>query len=118
MSPIVGLVTVGSKAVVLMLFIHCLLLLELFLWFSSRFWFCCAIGCAISSFAIIQLGKRELVDLLLFSSECHMAFIFLFFLHTVPVCNCGIYWSYLLIIANAQFSNICKVKTSPAILLS
>ena len=57
---------VGSKikAVVLLLFIHCLLLLSLFVFFFF-FWplFCCAVLCILSSFAIISLGKRELIVL-------------------------------------------------------
>ena len=37
--------------------------------------FCFAIVCVLSSFAIIWLGKRELVALLLLCSECHVAVI-------------------------------------------
>ena len=64
-------------AVVLMLFIHCLLLLPLFCGFCVRFLFCFAVLCVLSSFAIISLGKRELVALLLLCSECHGAVIVL-----------------------------------------
>ena len=50
---------------VLLLFSHCLLLLPLFVCFC-----CCAVLCGLSSFAIIPLGKRELVALLLWYSAC------------------------------------------------
>ena len=56
---------VRSTAVVLLLFSHCLLLLPLFVCFC-----CCAVLCGLSSFAIIPLGKRELVALLLWYSAC------------------------------------------------
>ena len=52
-----------------------------------------------SSFAIISLGKRERVALLLLCSECHVAII----VHSLGamgwsiVCDCGISWSYSLI---------------------
>ena len=62
--------TVHSKAVVLLLFIPCLLFLPLLcgdLVFRSLFSF--AVLCALSSFAIISLGKRELAVLLLLCSE-------------------------------------------------
>ena len=67
---------VGSKikAVVLLLFIHCLLLLSLFVFFVWSL-FCCAVLCILSSFAIISLGKRELIVLLfivfLMSCDCY-----------------------------------------------
>ena len=35
--------------------------------------FCFAVLCVLSSFAIISLGKRELVALILLSSWCHVA---------------------------------------------
>ena len=53
---------VRSKAVVMPLFIQCLLLLPLFVGIKSLF--CFAVRCVLSSFAIIPLGKRELVALL------------------------------------------------------
>ena len=40
--------------------------------------------CVISVFSIISLGKRELVDLLLLSSWCHVAIIVPCFFLTVP----------------------------------
>ena len=39
--------------------------------------FCCALLCVLSSFTIIPLGKRELVALLLWYSECHVSVIIL-----------------------------------------
>ena len=47
--------------------------------------FCYAVLCVLSSYAIILLGKRELVALLLFlSSGCHVAVIVLCLFLTVP----------------------------------
>ena len=40
--------------------------------------FCCAILCVHSSFAIISIGKRELVALLCLSSGCLMIVVWLF----------------------------------------
>ena len=49
---------VCSKAVVLLLLIHCLLLLPM--WgFCVCSMFCCAVLCFLSSFAIVYMGKRE-----------------------------------------------------------
>ena len=62
---------VRSKVVVLLLFIHSLL------GFSVSFLFCFAVLCVLSSFGIISQGKRELVDVLLLCSECHVAVIVL-----------------------------------------
>ena len=56
--------SVHSKAGALMLFIHCLLLLPLFVDVCARSLFCFAELCGLSSFAIIPLGQRELVTLL------------------------------------------------------
>ena len=42
-----------------------------------RYLFCFAVFFAISSFAIISLGKREPVALLLLCSKCHVAVIVL-----------------------------------------
>ena len=42
-----------------------------------RPFFCFAVLSVASSFAIILLGKRELVALLLLCSECHVAVVFL-----------------------------------------
>ena len=40
--------------------------------------FCCALLCAHSSFAIILMGKRELIALLCLSSWCHVIVVWLF----------------------------------------
>ena len=52
-----------SKAVVLLLLIHCFIVETIF---RGYVWslLCCAILSVVSSFAIIVLGKRELVALL------------------------------------------------------
>ena len=55
----------------MLLFIHSLL------GFSVSFLFCFAVLCVLSSFGIISQGKRELVDVLLLCSECHVAVIVL-----------------------------------------
>ena len=52
---------VRSKAVVLSLFIHCLLSLPLLWGFSVRSLYCFAALCILSSFANISLGKFTLV---------------------------------------------------------
>ena len=60
-----ALVAVRSKAAVLLLLIHCLVLLQLF-WSLL----CYAVLSVFSSFAIILMRKRELVALLKLSSCC------------------------------------------------
>ena len=40
--------------------------------------FCCGLLCVNSGFAIISVGKRELVALLGLSSWCHMIVVWLF----------------------------------------
>ena len=45
--------------------------------FCVRLLFCYAVLCVLHSFAIISLGKRELVALFLLSSWCHVAVIVL-----------------------------------------
>ena len=60
-----------------MLFINYLLLLPFLVGFSIRSLFCFAVLCVVSIFAIISLGKRELVALLLLCSECHVTVIVL-----------------------------------------
>ena len=74
---------VHSKAVVLLLFIHWLLLLLLFMGYYVRSFLCYAILSVFSCFAIIPLGKRELFALLSLSSECHVAVIILCLFLTV-----------------------------------
>ena len=62
--------------------------------FNVRSLFCFGVLCVLSSFAIISLGKRELVALLLLCSECRS----LTFPHGAKgwsvVCDCGISWLY------------------------
>ena len=68
----------------LLLFIHGKSLLPLFVgFFCVWYLFCYAVLCVLSSFAIIQLGKRELVAFLMLSSGCHVAVIFLCLVLTV-----------------------------------
>ena len=50
--------------------------------------FCCALFCVLSSFAIILMGKRELVALLCLSSDCYS--VALPHLGLSAVCDCGI----------------------------
>ena len=64
-----ALAAVRFNALDLLLIIHCLLLFPLLVVVAVRF--------VLYSFAFISLGKRELVVLLLLSSECHVAVIFL-----------------------------------------
>ena len=78
---------VCSNAMVLLLFIYCLLLLPLF---SVRSLFCFAVRCVFSCFIIISLGKREVVVLLLLGSECHVTVIVLWFFLTVPQLVCTV----------------------------
>ena len=52
--------------------------------FCVRYMFCCAVLCVLSSFAIIPLGERVLVILLLLSSECHVFVVVLCLFLTVP----------------------------------
>ena len=58
--------------------------------FNVRYLFCFSVRCVLSRFAIISLGKIELVALLLLGSECRS----LTFPHGVivwsVVCDCGI----------------------------
>ena len=46
--------------------------------------FCCAVLCVLSSFAIILMGKRELVALLYLSSWCFVTVIVLWLFLMVP----------------------------------
>ena len=79
---------VRSKAVVLLLLTCCLLLLPL--WESvvgvcNCSIFCCTLLYVPSSFAIILMGKRELVALLRLSSWC-LVVVVLLFLAVLWVC--------------------------------
>ena len=71
-----ALVVVLSKAVVLLLLTFCLLLLPL--WKSYCSIFCCALLYVQSSFAIIFMGKCELIALLSLSSWCLVMVVWLF----------------------------------------
>ena len=80
---------VYSKAMVLLLFIHCLLLLHLFV----KILYCCGVLCVLSRFAIIPLGLPDIYCLLdamlqlsFFDSSlrCHGA------VDWSVVCDCGI----------------------------
>ena len=75
LSPAVAFAAVRSTVVVLLLLVHCLLLPILFAFFCVWSLFCYAVLSVFSSFAIIFLRKRELVDLLklivfLMSCDC------------------------------------------------
>ena len=53
--------------------------------------FCCALICDYSSFAIISMGKRELVAWLCLSTWCLMIVVWLFLtMDLSAVCDCGI----------------------------
>ena len=54
------------------------LMVTLIVGFCNCSIFCCAILCVHSSFAIISIGKRELVALLCLSSWCHRIAVWLF----------------------------------------
>ena len=57
--------------------------------------FCCTLLYVHSSFAIILMGKRELVALLSLSSWCLVVFVWLFAsMGLSAVCDCGISCSY------------------------
>ena len=57
--------------------------------------FCCALLCVHSSFAIISMGKRELVALLCLSSWCLVIVVTVALPHNAKglsaVCDCGIF---------------------------
>ena len=59
---------VRSKATVLLLFNHYLFCSNCLCGFSVKSMFCFAVLCVLSTFAIISLGKRELVTLHLLCS--------------------------------------------------
>ena len=66
---------------------------------SVRSLFCFTVLCIPSGFAIISLGKRELISLLLLCCECHdTGYRSLTLLRGAMgwsvVCDCGISWSY------------------------
>ena len=67
--------------------------------FYVRSLFCNTVRCVLFSFAIISLGKRELVALLLLYSWCHMFVIVICLVLVLgwsAECDCGISWSFSL----------------------
>ena len=52
--------------------------------------FCCVLLCVHSGFAIILIGKRELVALLCVSSWCLAIVVWLDATNLSAVCDCGI----------------------------
>ena len=59
--------------------------------------FNCTLLCILSSFAIIMIGKRELVALLMaFFCYCSVALLPPGAMGWSAVCDCGIIWSYSL----------------------
>ena len=70
LSTPVSKAAVRSKAVVLLLFICCLVCFPLAVGVLCFSLFCCALLCVLSSFAIVLKRKRELVALLLLSYGC------------------------------------------------
>ena len=84
LSPTVALAAVGSKVVVLLLLIYCLMY---FPWIVGVLWlflFCYALLCVHSRFAIILTRKRKLVALLLLSHRCIVTINVLWLFLTVP----------------------------------
>ena len=73
LSPSVALAAVRSKVVVLLM-----LIVTPIVGFCNCSMFCCALLYVHSSFAIISMGKRELVALLSLSSCCLMIVVWLF----------------------------------------
>ena len=81
LGPLMASAAVHSKAVVQLLFVHCVLLLSLFVgvWYIGHLFYF-AVYCGLSGFAIISQGKSELVAspfFLFFSFGCHIAVILL-----------------------------------------
>ena len=84
LGPLVAWAAVYSKAVVLLLLIHCLMYFPLFegVLCLSLFWY--ALLCVLSSFAIILKRKKEPVALLLLSYKCLVTVNGLWLFLTVP----------------------------------
>ena len=82
LSPTVAYADVCSKAVIV---IDSLLIVTPIVGFCNCFIFCCALLCVHSSFALILMGKRELVALLCFCSWCIVIVVW-FFLTVPRVC--------------------------------
>ena len=78
-SPTMASAAVCSKAVVLLLLIHCLLLFPLFMGVGVKTFYCFAIIC--DQFLVLQSSRwgrereRELIVLLLLFSEFHITVI-------------------------------------------
>ena len=75
LSPLVTLAAVRSKAAVV---VDSLLIVTPIAGFCNCSMICCALLCVHSSFAIISMGKRELVTLLCLSSWCLVDVVWLF----------------------------------------
>ena len=75
-KPSHGLAAVCSKVVILLLSIRCLF--TPFVGFCKSFMFCNALLYVHSNFAIILMGKRELIALLCLSSSCIVNVVWLF----------------------------------------
>ena len=69
---------------VLLLLIYCLMYFPLFVGFLCFSWFCLALLCMHSSFAIILKRKRKLVALLLLSYRCTVTINVMWLLFKVP----------------------------------
>ena len=77
---------VRSKAVVLLLFTHWLLMLLLYVGVGVSMFVCCAVLCVLFDFVIISLGKREMVALLYLSFMSSDSCRCLLFLMVLWVC--------------------------------
>ena len=103
--PPVASPAVCSKAVVLLSFFHCLLLLPLFEGLNVRSLLCFAVLFVVSSYVIVSLGKRgtggfAFVVFWVLCRFCHSLNLPRGAVGRSVECDCGISWSYLL------FSNI------------
>ena len=78
LSPTVALAAVRSKAAVCSVVFDSVLIVTPNVGFCNCSMFCYAILCVYSSFAIILMGKRELVALLCLSSWCLAVIVWLF----------------------------------------
>ena len=101
--PMLVQAAIRSKAVVLLLLIHCLLVLPLFVGVLCWVLHLLFSTLAPSSFAIILMGMKEVVALLYLSSWCLVAVsvMWLFPNGAMGLCavsDCGISWSFSLIL--------------------
>ena len=101
-----ALAAIRSKAVVLLL-----LIVTSIVGFCNLIMFCCALLCVHSSFAIILMGKRELVALLCLSSWCLVIVVWLFL--TVPhVCLkfvIVVFPDHTLLLFSDQTAHMCRL---------